>query len=148
MPAKSVRQFDSYTVGLDECLRAFKALPKEASHDLRVASTKVAERHMLPAWQRAARTVDIWGEALAASIRVKKDRIPALKIGFQKKVFTGGASTNMVRWPSSTGEARNSFAPYENTSWLSIARHHYVEPAMREWGQALDATLKKWGDNI
>ena len=148
MATRSVRQFDSYTTGLNECLRAFKALPKEASRDLRLASTKVAERHMLPAWRAAALTVDSWGEDLAASIRVKKDRLPALSIGFQKKVFSGGASTNMVRWPASTGEARNSFAPFENTGWLSIARHHYVEPAMQEWGRALDETLKKWGDIV
>jgi hypothetical protein len=148
MASKSIRQFDSYIDGLDECLRAFKALPKEASHDLRLASTKVAERHMLPAWRSAALTVDVWGQDLAASMRVKKDRLPAIKVGFQKKVFSGGASTNMVRWPSSTGEARNSFAPFENTHWLSIARDHYVEPAMQEWGRALEDTLKKWSDIV
>ena len=148
MATKSIRQFDSYVEGLDECLRAFKALPKEASRDLRLASAKVAERHMLPAWKRAALTVDVWGKDLAESIRVKKDRLPALNIGFQKKVFSGGASTNMVRWPASTGETRNSFAPFENTAWLSIARNHYVEPAMQEWGKALDETLKKWSDIV
>ena len=151
MVTRSVRQFDSYTEGLDECLRAFKALPKEASRDLRLASAKVAERHMLPAWRAAALTVDTYGQDLANSIRVKKDRLPSLSIGFQKKVFSGGASTNMVRWPSSTGQAHDypeGYAPFKNTGWLSIARHHYVEPAMQEWGRALDDTLKKWGDLV
>lgn len=135
--------FDTYVEGLNDVLRAFRQLPKEASKELRVASKSIAERHMAPAWRDAALGAGPWGEQIAASVKATTDRIPAVKIGGNRKVFSGGATATMVRWPSSTGQARDSFAPFEATNWLKDVRA-YQGPALQEWAQAVDRIVAKW----
>ena len=86
-------QFDAYIDGLNEVLRAFKALPKEASGELRDASMKIAEKHMAPAWRNAALFyAGPWGQVIADSVKVKRDRVPAVNIGNNKKTLSGGGS--------------------------------------------------------
>jgi hypothetical protein len=136
---------EAYVDGLNDVLRAFKALPKEASAELRKSSMEIADRHMAPAWRNAALYyAGPWGPAIADSVRVKRDRVPAVNIGGNRKVFSGGATPTMVRFPSDTGEARGSFAPFEKTNWISNVRG-YQGDALREWGAAVDRIVDKWG---
>ena len=135
---------ETYVEGLNEVLRAFKALPKEASDELRKSSMVIAERHMAPAWRNAALYyAGPWGPDIADSVRVKRDRVPAVNIGDNKKTFRGGATASMVRFPSDTGERRQSFAPFEQTNWISKVRG-YQPDALREWGEAVDRIVSKW----
>lgn len=136
---------EAYVDGLNDVLRAFKALPKEASQELRKSSMEIADRHMAPAWRNAALYyAGPWGPAIADSVRVKRDRVPAVNIGGNRKVFSGGATPTMVRFPSDTGERRESFAPFEKTNWISNVRG-YQSAALREWGEAVDRIVAKWG---
>jgi hypothetical protein len=139
----AAKVFDTYIEGLNDVLKAFRQLPKEASKELRQASKTIAERHMAPAWRDAALGAGPWGEQIAASVKAASDRVPAVKIGGNRKVFSGGATATMVRWPSSTGTARDSFAPFEATNWLQDVRS-YQGPALQEWGQAVDRIVAKW----
>jgi len=139
----AAKVFDTYVEGLNDVLKAFRQLPKEASKELRQASKTIAERHMAPAWRDAALGAGPWGEQIAASVKAASDRIPAVKIGGNRKVFSGGATATMVRWPSSTGTARDSFAPFEATNWLQDVRS-YQGPALQEWAQAVDRIVAKW----
>jgi len=139
----AAKVFDTYIEGLNDVLKAFRQLPKEASKELRQASKTIAERHMAPAWRDAALGAGPWGEQIAASVKAASDRIPAVKIGGNRKVFSGGATATMVRWPSSTGTARDSFAPFEATNWLQDVRS-YQGPALQEWAQAVDRIVAKW----
>jgi len=139
----AAKVFDTYVEGLNDVLKAFRQLPKEASKELRQASKIIAERHMAPAWRDAALGAGPWGEQIAASVKAASDRIPAVKIGGNRKVFSGGATATMVRWPSSTGTARDSFAPFEATNWLQDVRS-YHGPALQEWAQAVDRIVAKW----
>ena len=52
---------DAYISGLNEVLRSFKALPKEAAKELREASVDIAEKHMAPSWREAAMNAGPWG---------------------------------------------------------------------------------------
>jgi hypothetical protein len=138
-------QVDAYVQGLNDVLRAFKALPDEASKELRQASNVIAAQHMVPAWQNAALYyAGPWGPVIADSVKVRKDRIPAVQIGGNRKVLSGGGTATMVRYPSSTGEAKKSFAPFERTEWLTKTRA-YAPAALREWGAAVDRIVAKWG---
>jgi hypothetical protein len=139
----AAKVFDTYIEGLNDVLKAFRQLPKEASKELRQASKTIAERHMAPAWRDAALGAGPWGEQIAASVKAASDRVPAVKIGGNRKVFSGGATATMVRWPSSTGTARDSFAPFEATNWLQDVRS-YQGPALQEWAQAVDRIVAKW----
>jgi len=142
------RVVESYVDGLNQVLRAFRQLPKEAGQELRASSVVIADRYMVPAWRDAARgEAGRWGEGKAASVRAKKDRIPAVSIGYAKKVYSGGASTVMTRRPASTGtrgRAGQHAAQFgAGTSWMEKVRP-YQPQALSEWGQAVDRIVRKW----
>ena len=142
------KQVDLYVEGLNEVLSAFRRLPKEAGNELRAASTIIAERHMVPAWKDAATTyAGNWGPKIAASVRAKRDRLPSLNIGYAKKVYRGGASSIMTRYPANRGTrgaAGDRAAPFgEGSNWMDKVRS-YQPAAIREWGQAVDDIVRKW----
>ncbi len=137
-------QVEVYVEGLNDVLRALRALPKEASAELRNASARIASEHMVPAWQNAALyNAGPWGQVIADSVRVRRDRLPAVQIGGNRKVLSGGGTATMVRWPSDTGQGRDSFAPFEATNWIGRVRA-YQPAALREWGAAVDRIAAKW----
>ena len=132
--------------GLSALLKDFRALPKEATQELRKASVDIANRHMVPSWKAAAMTAGKWGPKLAESIRARSDRLPALNVGKDRRAYGGGASTNMVRYPSAFG-TRNDWAPFgEGSGWIA-KRRPYQAQALNEWGQAVDIIVSKWNRN-
>ena len=143
------KTFDTYVVGLNDILRAFRALPKEASAELRTASMAVAEKHMAPAWRNAALNyAGPWGQVIADSVKVKRDRVPAVNIGGARKTLSGGASPNMVRFPSDRGNRGRAGEAMpkafgEGSDWMGNVKQ-YQGPAMKEWAQAVDRIVLKW----
>lgn len=144
MATRSSKQFDTYIEGLNELLRGISKLGPEANKELRKASQTIAERHMAPAWRNAALNyAGPWGEQIAGSVKAKSDRVPKVTIGGNRARFSGGATPTMVRYPSSTGNARGSFAPFENTDWIGKVRG-YQPAALQAWGRAVDTVVAKW----
>lgn len=142
----SSKSYDLAVDGLNDVLRALRRLPKEASAELRQASQDIADRRMAPAWRDAALNyAGPWGEAIAASVRVKRDRIPAVSIGGNRKAFSGGASPTMVRYPADKGRVRPSIpaAFGDGTGWISQAKG-YKTQAFQEWSRAVDRVVAKW----
>jgi hypothetical protein len=134
---------EAYIDGLNDVLRALRALPKEANNELREASKDIANKYMAPAWREAAMNAGPWGEKIAESVKVRRDRVPAVQIGGNRRVFSGGATATMVRYPSDSGQKRDSWAPFEKTNWIQLTRS-YQEPALREWAKAVDDIVAKW----
>jgi hypothetical protein len=142
---KSVKQFDTYIEGLNDVLRALKNVGPEANKELRAASQNIAQNHMVPAWRNAALYgAGPWGEQIANSVKAGRDRVPKVTIGGNRKVFSGGATATMVRYPSSSGQAKGSFAPFEATDWIGRVRA-YQPAALKLWGEAIDRVVAKWG---
>lgn len=147
----ATKTFETYVDGLDDILRAFRNLPKEASAELRQASQAVADKHMAPAWREAALNyAGPWGQVIADSVKVKKDRVPAVNIGGQRKKFSGGASPTMVRYLTDKGDRgragsqkRAPEAFGQGTDWISQVRQ-YQGGAMEEWAKAVDRIVLKW----
>jgi hypothetical protein len=138
------KMFDSGISGLNELLRDLKQLGPDANKELRSASKTIAESYMVPAWKNAALFgAGPWGEAIADSVRAGSDRLPKVMIGKSRKELRGGASSTMVRYPSDSGQTRNSFAPFEKTDWINRVRS-YQKPALEEWGRAVDRVVMKW----
>lgn len=145
-------KFDLRVDGLNDVLRAMRALPKEAQTELRESSNTIADRYMAPAWRNAALFAGPWGPAISDSVRVKKDRLPSVQIGGNRAVFSGGASATMVRYPSDKGNrgragksVRNAVAAFgSGTDWMDLVRGTYQVQAFREWAQAVDRIVKKW----
>jgi len=143
--------FDTYVDGLNDILRAFRKLPKEASAELRQASQAVADKHMAPAWREAAiNYAGPWGTKIAESVKVKKDRVPAVNIGGQRKAFSNGASPTMVRYLTDKGDRGRAGAQKrapkafgDGTNWMENVRQ-YQGGAMQEWSKAVDRIVMKW----
>lgn len=129
--------------GLNSVLRALRQFPKEAQAELRDEAQKIANNIMAPAYQDAARSVPYWGPKLADGVRAKRDRIPAVNIGYARATYTRGASSNMLRWPTDTGDKGASPAPFSKTDWLKRAKT-YKDDAMSAWGDALERVVAKW----
>ena len=138
------KEIDAYIEGLNPLLADLRKLGKVANKELRDASRVIADRHMVPAWRDAAlKAGGGWGEVLADSVRSGSDRLPKVMIGKNRKVTRGGASSNMLRYPTDTGKRRDSPAPFVQTNWIAKARS-YQKPALEEWGQAVDRVVRKW----
>lgn len=136
----------SYSMrNLEKIQRDMKKIPKEANAELRKASRQIANEHMVPAWKAAAiEYAGPWGDKIAASVRSGSDRVPKVQIGYKRKAFSGGASSIDVRYPSDSGQARNSPAPFERTKWIAKAKSKYQPGAKKEWDGAVDAIVTKW----
>jgi len=145
------KRYELAVDGLNDVLRAFRKLPKEASGDLRDASVRIADKHMVPAWQNAALNyAGPWGQVIADSVRAKRDRVPAVNIGGNRKAMSGGASATMVRYPSDKGSSARSgvsgrmpAAFGDGTDWIASATG-YGDEAIREWSLAVDLVCAKW----
>lgn len=140
------RYVDVEIRGLNAVLRALRAFPPQATAELRDEAGRIAGEEMMPAWQRAASSAGPWGGALASSVRVRRDRVPSVSIGYARRVFTGGASTIMVRYPSSAGRIRPEMpaAFGAGSDWLSGVGDAYKHRAMERWGDALERTVRRW----
>lgn len=142
MPVVEVR-----VAGLNSILRDLRRLPKEAQNELRTASVAIAERHMVPAWRAAALEAGPWGPKIAASVRARRDRIPAVVIGGKRAVFSGGASVNNVRFPSHAGRVRESIPKaFKATKWMATVRRRYIGAAVTEWANAVERIVRDFNN--
>lgn len=143
------RAADIRVVGLNRVLRALRRFPKEAGDELRKESHTIAERRMLPAWKNAAMyNAGPWGAVIAGDIKVRRDRIPAVKIGGNARRFSGGASSNRVRYVSDKGSQglagdQTPSAFGTGLNWMAT-RQDYRMDAMRDWTEALDRVIRRW----
>ena len=143
------KQSEVYIQGLGELLRDFNKLPKDAAKELRLASKVIAEKHMVPAWKNAALTyAGPWGQDIADSVRAGSDRLPKIMIGGNRKVASGGASSNMLRYPADKGNRGRSGGTMppafgSGSNWIQYART-YKDDAIEEWGKAVDRSIGRW----
>lgn len=141
----AVKGYDAYIPGLNALLRDLRALDKDAQNQLRDASVNIATRYMVPAWQDAARNyAGPWGDKIAASVKARRDRIPAVNIGAARPKYERGATPTMVRYITEGGYTRQNdgkragtAAAFAGTGWMAKART-YISPAMREWANAVE----------
>lgn len=134
--------FEAYIPGLNVLLRDLRGLDKESQAELRKASQDIAARYMVPAWQAAAQQAGPWAGVIAGSVKAKRDRLPAVSIGGNRKALSGGASPTMVRYPAHAGRVRQSIpAAFVRTGWMESVQPAYIGGAIREWGQAVDKVV-------
>jgi len=131
--------------GLNTVMRAIRSFGPDANAELRDESQRIASDIMAPAFRRSAASVPSWGHVLSDGIRVRRDRIPAVNIGYARKAFSGGASTAMLRFATDTGTRRGpSPAPFTATNWLTSAAKEYKSDAMEAWGDVLTKLVRQW----
>jgi hypothetical protein len=130
--------------GINRLLRAFNKFGKEANQELKAEAQQVADRIMVPAYKSRARAVPTWGDFLSQDIRSKKDRLPAVNIGYRTPRLRGGANPLMLRYPTYSGQQRASTAPFQQTMWIKKAGRDYKPQAMEAYADAVERVVRKW----
>jgi hypothetical protein len=142
---------DIEVYGLNKMLADLRRLPKEAQDELRKESKDIATRLMVPYWKEAASQAGPWGGEIAETVRAKRDRIPSVSIGSNRRRFSGGASPTAVRFPSHAGPAGRAAARgtlpstfYDRaTGWMQ-QMGRYKPKALQEWLTAVDRIKRKF----
>ena len=134
---------DTRIEGLGTVLRALNRFGKDANNALKDEARVIADRLMVPSYQRAARAVPVYGEYLAGSVRSRRDRLPAVDIGYKGRRLSGGANSIMLRWPTYAGDSGASFHTFPASKWIDRAKG-YKPKAVEAWGDALERVIKDW----
>jgi len=156
--SKTIRAVNDMTMpGLRAFLRDLNKLDTEGKSELRKASVDIAKRLMVPAWQEAAsHAKGDWGQNISRAVRAKSDRIPVVTIGGNTRKYSHGATVNMIKTPSAYGvkgktsrskdpRVASAIAAFgEGTGWMRGVGLSYKEPAMKQWGQAVDKVVSDW----
>jgi hypothetical protein len=127
--------------GYKEAVAAFRKLPREASDEIRLASGRIADQEA--AAIRSAASGNRQAAAAAATMRVRKDRFPAMVIGGARKV-TATASAGDLLFGAEFGAAATTpggFRPHTGT------RGYFLYPTLRRdstrmWAEWLEAAEK------
>jgi hypothetical protein len=138
------REFRSVLTGL-------KTLDRSANRDMRLVSERIADQIMVPAIRRnISAYAPSFADKLNQSIRTKQDRIPSVRIGEARRGYSGGASTNMLRFGTIKGQytartGRTQFwAEGNNPGWTKAADNEYAEPAFAAWVKEAETIVNNW----
>jgi hypothetical protein len=137
-------------------LRSLKSLPKGASDDLRITAVQIADSIMVPSIQSAiSQHAGSYATKLNQSVKAGRDRIPKVTIGSRSITFSGGASTNFIRFgtikgvyqsqPSASSTGRfQMWAQGVRPGWTDAAANSYTEPTFLAWQKGVDDIVDKW----
>lgn len=140
--------------GLTETLRSVQGLStdlrKVANGELRDAANVCAEG-LVDKLRRAAGASGVpVAPRVASSLRIKRDRLPAVALGGSKRVGATGAPAGRLLWGSEHGPAGavNHFAVEANPAgyWIAPTVKRFREDdALTNYRAAVLAILRKWG---
>lgn len=134
-------------------LNSMKNLPKEASQELRKEARHIAETIVKPDIVSAIQShvAEPYATAIINDTRTRGDRVPTVVIGKKKKILSGGASSNIIRFASIKGSyiARSGrqvkWAEGRVTAgWTKTASDNYLEPAFNAWERAVATITAKF----
>ena len=142
--------------GLDQTLKAFGRLDKDAKKQARLSVLKVSD--LLASRIRSSAPADVRYQNLAASIRTKADRAPKVNIGRnQTPRVSGGAGPaqlvigmefgadqsgpNGWRFPPRTPRYGKGNAGY----WIYPTARRNQPEIVKLWSDSLDTSIQKWG---
>lgn len=131
--------------GMRATLAAFRALPKEASDELRTAALELSE--LLAGKARAAAGGDSAQAALMApTVRVVRDRVPAVQIGGSKRVGRHRVPAWKILFGAEFGSHRlPQFRPFTKSGYFFFPLIETEQGAIaREWQQAADRVIGRF----
>jgi hypothetical protein len=132
--------------GYREAVAAFRGMPRDVSNEIRLASGRIADTEA--AAIRSAAGGNRQAGAAAQSLRVRKDRFPALVIGGARKV-TATARAEDLLFGAEFGAAATTpggFRPHRGTTG------YFLFPTLRrdstrmwaEWLEAAERVISAW----
>lgn len=146
-------RLDVRVEGAQQTLAAFRALPKDASDELRTAATALSTllaSKIAAAGQAEGRQAAV----LAQTVKPKRDRIPALEVGGTKKLFKGkkdGSNREAFRalFGSEFGSNRgHGFKRHvgKGSYWIWRTVEENQAEIAAEWHKAADGIIEKFTD--
>lgn len=136
--------------GARETIAAFRKLPKEASKELRDASTRISEveAHKI---RSAAESSSKQSALVAPGIRARRDRLPSIVVGGSRRVGRNRKPLNKIMFGANFGATSLSqFRPHRGAGdedyWFFRTAEQDIPRMVDQWGQAVDKVLRRWGD--
>ena len=136
--------------GVDGLYRALRALPKEASVELRDESQDIANDIANKAQSRAMGVSKTYATYVAPTIKARRDRVPVIKIGGRRRIRKGSERQRVgdllfgVEFGGGAYPQTSQFLPHLGTTgyslWPTIRQE--LPNIMDSWADALyDATV-------
>jgi hypothetical protein len=130
--------------GLDETLRAFRRMPKEANKSLRERSLDLADLLARSAAQ-AGRASDAQSALVAQGVKSKKDRIPGVRAGGATRVGRNRAPLHKILFGAEFGANRlKQFRPHRGREgyWLFPTVRRESPRIEKEWEKVADDVVR------
>jgi hypothetical protein len=147
--------------GVRETLAAFRRLPKDASNELRDAAGQIAQ--VLVAAAKSNSHIDPQSAAVGTTVKVARDRVPAVTAGGSKRVTSSGAKAWQLLFGSEFGangrygwygaskyadSPGRQFSPHQGQRgrWFFPAVEDRQAQIAAQWRQAADNIVRKFGE--
>lgn len=135
--------------GVRETLAKFRDLPKDASEELRVQAGKLAESMLSKVKAAAARDRSPQSRIVAATAKVKRDRVPVLEVGGTKRIGRNKQPAFKLTMGAEFGSRLKQFhKPHQGRtgSWFFPVVEKESAEIGRQWSEAADRIVRKFGE--
>jgi len=133
--------------GAREVLAAFRAMPKDASTELRAASLKLAQS-LAPKVAAAGRTEGKQAALLAKTVRAQRDRVPVIVVGGTRRLGSNRKPAFKLLFGSEFGaNFYRQFRPHlgAGSYWIFKTVDDNQATISKEWNKAADTVIRKFG---
>ena len=136
--------------GLRELLRALSRLPKTAQAEIREAAQAIADDEAKRITS-AGRSSDSQSAAAAGFVKARRDRVPTLSVGGNRKAgVSGGATVGPLFFGAEFGGQKRpttrQFRPHKGRTgyWLWPVLREDQERMLKRWQAAVEAIAREW----
>lgn len=133
--------------GLQETLRAFRELPRDATNELKTRTKLLATTLALQI--RAAGLTDSGQSAIVAkTVRANRDRVPVITAGGMARVGRNRKPAYKVLFGSEFGATSlRQYRPHVGAGsyWFFKEVEHQGPRIDREWNAIADDVIRRWG---
>lgn len=147
--------------GVREVLTAFRKLPKDASNALRDKAGELAAK-LASSAQQAGQAAGGQAAAVAQTVRVVRDRLPAIQAGGARRITRSGAKAWQLLFGSEFGangrygwyaaskyadSAGRQFPPHQGQQgmWFFPTVEREAPTIAKGWHEAVDEIVTKFG---
>lgn len=132
--------------GVQETLRKFRELPKEASDSLRDRTQELSQE-LATIVSAAARSDSPQSALLAKTVKAKRDRVPVIQAGGTSRIGSNRAPAYKVLFGSEFGSNNlKQYRPHvgQGSYWFFKTVEESGPEIGAKWNQVTDDILKKW----
>lgn len=136
-------------IGARELLAAFRKLPKDASDQLREAAGDIAAS-LVDDIAGAARAEGRQAKLMAPTVKVKRDRVPAIQAGGSKRVGRNKVPAGELLYGSEFGSNLPQFRPHVagGSYWFYSTIEARDSEIYARWLEAVDSIISTFEGSV